>query len=136
MEEGIFMALNVGDKLTITKVVTEDMSAFNVGSGSLRVLATPMVIALMENAASKLAQQGLEDIFTTVGTGISIDHTSPTPIGAEVSATATVTKIDGRMLYFDVVAEDKLGVVSKGTHTRVSVKADSFQRKADEKFNG
>ena len=52
------MALNVGDKLTITKVVTEDMSAFNVGSGSLRVLATPMVVALMENAASKLAQQG------------------------------------------------------------------------------
>lgn len=130
------MALNVGDKLTITKTVTEDMLACAVGSGSLRVFATPMVVALMENAACQLAQNGLEDIFTTVGTGISIDHTSPTPVGAEVSATATVTKIDGRMLYFDLVAEDKMGVISKGTHTRVSVKSDSFQRKADEKFNG
>ena len=136
MKEGFFMALNVGDKLTITKTVTEDMLACAVGSGSLRVFATPMVVALMENAACQLAQNGLEDIFTTVGTGVSIDHTSPTPVGAEVSATATVTKIDGRMFYFDLVAEDKMGVISKGTHTRVSVKSDSFQRKADEKFNG
>ncbi|MCH5299769.1 MAG: thioesterase family protein [Ruminococcus sp.] len=130
------MSLNIGDKLTKKSVVTEDMLACNVGSGSLRVLATPMVVALMENAACELAQRGLEDIFTTVGTEISIEHTSPTPIGAEVSATAVLEKIDGRMFYFSVYAEDKKGEIAKGTHTRVSVKSESFQKKAEEKFNG
>lgn len=129
------MSLKTGDKFTVTKTVTEDMLACCVGSGSLKVLATPVVIALMENAACRLAQQGLEDIYTTVGTQISIDHTSPTPLGTEISATAVLTKIDGRMFYFDVIAEDKNGEVSRGTHTRVSVKSESFQRKADEKFN-
>lgn len=130
------MSLKIGDSLTVRKTVTEDMLACKVGSGSLEVLATPMVVALMENAACQLAQQGLEDIYTTVGTQISIDHTSPTPLNAEISATAVLTKIDGRMFYFDVAANDKKGVISKGTHTRVSVKSESFQRKADEKFNG
>lgn len=129
------MTLKVGDSLSKTKTVTEDLLACTVGSGSLKVLATPMVIALMENAACELAQQGLEDIFTTVGTGISIDHTSPTPINSSVTATVTLTKIDGRMFYFDVIAKDNKGVISKGTHTRVSVKSESFQRKADEKLN-
>lgn len=130
------MSLNTGDKLTKSAIVTEDMLACNVGSGSLKVLATPTVAALMESAACELAQKGLEDIFTTVGTQISIEHTSPTPLGAEISATAVLEKVDGRMFYFKVYAEDKKGEIAKGTHTRVSVKSESFQKKAEEKFNG
>lgn len=116
--------------------VEEENLACAMGSGSLMVLATPAVVALMENAAAELAQFELnnEDL-TTVGTMISIEHTSPTPIGAEVTATATLTKTDGRMFYFDVIANDKKGEIAKGTHTRVSVKAEKFQMKADEKFN-
>ena len=116
--------------------VEEENLACAMGSGSLMVLATPAVVALMENAAAELAQIELDnEELTTVGTMISIEHTSPTPIGAEVTATATLTKVDGRMFYFDVVANDKKGEIAKGTHTRVSVKADKFQMKADEKFN-
>lgn len=129
------MSLKIGDGLTVTKTVTEDMLACSVGSGSLKVLATPVVAALMENAACALAQKGLEDIYTTVGTQLSIDHTSPTPLGGEISATAVLTEIDGRMFYFQVSAKDKSSVISKGTHTRVSVKSENFQRKAEEKFN-
>ena len=122
--------------LTKTIKVEEENLACAMGSGSLMVLATPAVVALMENAAAELAQIELDnEELTTVGTMISIEHTSPTPMGAEVSATATLTKTDGRMFYFDVVANDKKGEIAKGTHTRVSVKAEKFQMKADEKFN-
>lgn len=123
---------------TISKTikVEEENLACAMGSGSLMVLATPAVVALMENAAAELAQNELgDDELTTVGTMISIEHTSPTPIGAEVTASAVLTKVEGRMFYFDVVANDKKGVIAKGTHTRVSVKAEKFQMKADGKFD-
>ena len=113
---------------TISKTikVEEENLACAMGSGSLMVLATPAVVALMENAAAELA---------TVGTMISIEHTSPTPIAAEETAKAILKKIDGRMFYFDVEAYDKKGLIAKGTHTRVSVKAEKFQAKADGKFD-
>ena len=122
--------------LSKTIKVEEENLACAMGSGSLMVLATPAVVALMENAAAELAQNILDnEELTTVGTMISIEHTSPTPIGAEVTATATLTETDGRMFYFDVVASDKKGEIAKGTHTRVSVKAEKFQMKADGKFD-
>ena len=123
---------------TISKTikVEEENLACAMGSGSLMVLATPAVVALMENAAAELAQNELADeALTTVGTMISIEHTSPTPIAAEVTAKAILKKIDGRMFYFDVEAYDKKGLIAKGTHTRVSVKAEKFQAKADGKFD-
>ncbi len=129
------MELNIGDNITKVAEVTEGKLAVTVGSGDLRVFATPMVVALMENAAAELAQTGLDEGYTTVGTEVSINHTSPTPIGALVWAKATLKETDGRTFKFDVEAYDKKGTVSVGTHTRVSVKADKFQKKADEKFN-
>ncbi len=122
--------------LSKTIKVEEENLACAMGSGSLMVLATPAVVALMENAAAELAQLELDnEELTTVGTMISIEHTSPTPMGAEVTATAKLTKTDGRMFYFEVSATDKKGEIAKGTHTRVSVKADKFQMKADGKFD-
>ncbi|MBQ2441910.1 MAG: dihydrolipoamide acyltransferase [Ruminococcus sp.] len=116
--------------------VEEENLACAMGSGSLAVLATPAVVALMENAAAALADEILADeTLTTVGTMISIEHTSPTPIAADVTATATLTSQDGRFFHFDVTACDKRGEIAKGTHTRVSVKADRFQEKADRKFD-
>ena len=123
---------------TISKTikVEEENLACAMGSGSLMVLATPAVVALMENAAAELAQNELaDDELTTVGTMISIEHISPTPIAAEVTAKAILKKIDGRMFYFDVEAYDKKGLNAKGTHTRVRVKAEKFQAKADGKFD-
>ena len=75
------------------------------------------------------------DELTTVGTMISIEHTSPTPLGAEVTATAVLKSVDGRMFNFEVFAEDKKGEIARGTHTRVSVKSEKFQMKADSKFD-
>lgn len=121
--------------MSVSIKVDEENVAVAMGSGSLMVLATPAVAALMENAAAKLADSVLEnDELTTVGTMISIEHTSPTPLGAEVTATAVLTKHDGRMFYFDVSASDGKGEIAHGTHTRVSVNAEKFQMKADSKF--
>ena len=124
------------DKLTKKLTVKKENLASYVGSGSLDVLATPAVAALMEGAAAELAQSKLEsDEFTTVGTAISIEHTSPTPLGAEVETTAVLTKTEGRMFYFELTARDNSGEIARGTHTRVSVSADKFQKKADAKFD-
>lgn len=104
--------------------------ACNVGSGSIDVLATPAVIALMEGAAADLAQSLLDEPFTTVGTKLNIEHVAPTPLGAEVTATAVLTEVDGRVYRFDVSASDPAGQIAFGTHERVSVKKDSFPQKA------
>lgn len=122
--------------LSKTIKVEEENLACSMGSGSLMVLATPAVVALMENAAAELAQKVLDnEELTTVGTMISIEHTSPTPVGAEVTATAVLKENDGRVFHFEVFASDKKGEIAKGIHTRVSVKAVKFQNKADSKFD-
>jgi predicted thioesterase len=123
---------------TLTKKlnVKKENLASVVGSGSLDVLATPAVAALMEGAAAELAQNLLDnDELTTVGTAISIEHTSPTPLGAEVEAEARLVKTEGRLFFFELTARDSAGEIAKGTHTRVSVKAEKFQKKADGKFD-
>lgn len=123
---------------TLTKKLTvkKENLASVVGSGSLDVLATPAVAALMEGAAAELAQSVLNnDELTTVGTAISIEHTSPTPLGAEIEAEARLVKTEGRLFFFELTARDNAGEIAKGTHTRVSVKAEKFQKKADGKFD-
>lgn len=124
-----------GDTYEMTKTVVEENLACNMKSGCLRVLATPMVVAFMEEAALELAQKELPEGITTVGTAVSIEHISPTPVGAEVRIKAILTDTDGRFFNFDVEAYDKIGLIAKGTHTRAGVKSDKFEKKAAEKFD-
>lgn len=127
---------SVGDVFKTEAVVTEDKLACNVGSGSLRVYATPMVVALIEQAASTMAQEIVDEGITTVGTRIAIDHVSPTPIGAKVWAEVKLTEVDGRRYAFEVSAYDEKGLIAKGEHERFAVKSESFQKKADSKIQG
>ena len=122
------------DNFVIEKVVTEDMLAVNVGSGSLRVLATPTVVALMEEASANLADTFLDEGLTTVGTMVEIQHISPSPIGAKIKVESKLISNDGRSFKFEVTAYDNAGMIANGTHNRVSVKSEKFQKKADEKF--
>lgn len=122
------------DNFVIEKVVTEDMLAVNVGSGSLRVLATPTVVALMEEASTKFADTFLDEGLTTVGTMVEIQHISPSPIGAKIKVESKLISNDGRSFKFEVTAYDNAGMIANGTHNRVSVKSEKFQKKADEKF--
>lgn len=122
-------------KLTREYTVTEEMLAVNVGSGSVRVLATPMVAAFFEGTAAALAQTDLEDIYTTVGSKIIVEHLNPTPLGGKVTVTAELTETEGRFFRFRLEAFDEAGLIATGTHERVSVKKESFAAKAEARRN-
>ena len=113
--------------------VTKEMLACAVGSGSVEVFATPMVAAMMEGAAADLVQTYLEDIYTTVGSEITVQHLCPTAEGVKVTAVAELTAVDGRKYTFSLKAFDNAGLIATGTHQRVSVKRESFAKKAAER---
>lgn len=108
--------------------VEDEHTAAHVGSGCVAVLATPVMIALMEAAAVDCVEHLLEAGHTSLGIHVAVDHTAPTPIGREVSATAELVEIKGRRLFFRVTAEDGLRTVGQGTHTRAVVAIDAFRR--------
>ena len=111
----------------LSKIVVEESHlACHVGSGDLPVLATPMMIALMENAAMVCAQPLLVEGQSTVGAQISTTHIKPTSLGKTVSAEATLTKREGRRLYFSIVARDDEGVIGEAEHLRVIIDKEKF----------
>lgn len=116
---------------TSTLTVEERHLACNVGSGDLRVFATPMMIALMENAAMLAVADSLEEGSTTVGGHIESSHIKPTGIGHTVTATATLTAVEGRKLTFNVEASDEEGPIGKGIHIRFIVGAERFMQKVN-----
>ena len=122
--------MNIGEKHEVKIIVTDEVTAKVMKSGSLPVLATPFMVALMEQAASELCDKHLSDGLSTVGTALNIQHLAPTPVGAQVRAIATVTEYDGRKACFDVEAYDEVGLIGKGTHERFTIKIDRFMEKA------
>lgn len=121
--------MNIGKTYTSQIVVTADKCASVLGSGDLEVLATPAMVALMENAAMLCVASDLEEGSTTVGSAITTTHLRPSPIGATVEATATLTAVEGRKLSFKVVATDEKGVIGEGEHTRFVVDRVKFMAK-------
>ena len=114
---------------TSTIVVEEKHLACTVGSGDLTVLATPMMVALMENAAMLCVQDELENGESTVGSHISVSHVKPTPLGKSVSATATLLSREGRKLTFHVVAYDEQSLIGEGEHVRYIINKEKFLSK-------
>lgn len=108
---------------------TPDHSAVARGSGDLHVLATPQMVALMENAAMNAAKDLLPEGCTTVGAMISTSHLRPTAIGKTISATATLRNAEGRKLTFDVTASDDKGLIGEGKHVRYIVDTQKFLEK-------
>jgi predicted thioesterase len=106
--------------------VTEAVLAISMGSGDLPVLATPAMMALMENAAMLAVAPHLPEGSTTVGGHISASHIKPTPIGETVTATATVVKVDGKKIEFEVKAYCGDILLGEGTHLRFIVDRDKF----------
>lgn len=114
-----------------TLIVEEKHLACNVGSGDLRVFATPMMLALMENAAMMCAADQLDANTTTVGSYISSSHVKPTGIGHTVSATAELVETTGRKLTFKVTASDEDGLIGEGEHVRYIVDKERFMSKVE-----
>lgn len=110
-------------------IVAAKHTALAVGSGDLSVLATPIMVALMEGEAMRVAAAYCTLGQTTVGTQINIAHTRATPLGAEVKAEAELIEQEGRRLVFRVRATDEKGEIGSGTHERFIVDREKFMAK-------
>lgn len=122
--------IQTGIKGQQTMNVTADDTALAAGSGTLEVLATPKVGALMEMTAWKSIDSELEEGTSTVGTLLSLQHLAPTPVGAEVRCESELTGINGRELIFQIAAYDNAGLIAKAEHRRVIIFKDRFLKKA------
>ncbi len=114
------------------KVVYENTAA-SVGSGLLKVFATPSMLALMEKTASESVAPYLDEGWGSVGTEADIRHLSATPIGMTVRCETELMEVDGRRLVFSVKAYDDAGLIGEGTHERFLINNEKFQSKADAK---
>lgn len=121
--------LEQGLNHTSTIIVSESNTATALGSGDMPVLATPALMALMENAAMLAVAPELPDGCTTVGGHIESSHLKPSAIGSEVSATATLERVEGRKLYFNVVAQQGNDIIGEGKHLRFIVERERFMAK-------
>ena len=97
------------------------------------VLATPMMILMMENAALNAIRAYLDPGETAVGSAVSVRHLAATPVGHRVTATATVTKVEGRRIEFEVGARDEAEEIGNGTHERMVVDVRRLLRRLDAK---
>lgn len=127
------MPLTVGLKGRAEALVTEQNTAAAVGSGSLPVFATPMMVALMEKAAVAALEGHLEEGQGSVGTHMDVSHDAATPLGMRVWAEAELTAVEGRALTFAVAAFDAAGPIGKGIHTRFLIQNEKFMAKAIQK---
>ena len=106
--------------------VTEPITAQVMGSGDMPVLATPAMMALMENAAMLAVADHLPEGCTTVGGHIAVSHLKPTSMGKTVTASATVVKVDGKKIEFEVQAHCGDVLLGEGTHVRFIVDKEKF----------
>ena len=114
--------LSHSSQLTVTEAVT----AITMGSGDMPVLATPAMMALMENAAMLAVAEHLPEGCTTVGGHIASSHLKPSRLGDTITATATVTKVDGKKIEFKVEARCGDTLLGEGTHLRFVVDRTRF----------
>ena len=121
--------IEIGLKHTSELTVTDAVTAIAIGSGDMPVLATPMMMALMENAAMLAVKDKLPEGCTTVGGHIESSHLKPSKVGDKVSATAEVTKVDGKKIEFKVTAYSGDTLLVEGTHLRFIVDKERFLSK-------
>ena len=118
--------LQEGLRHTSQLTVTEDVTASSLGSGDMPVLATPAMMALMENAAMLAVGSLLPEGCTTVGGHIAASHLKPSKIGDTITATAVVTKVDGKRVEFKVEAYCGDTLLGEGTHLRFIIERERF----------
>ena len=102
--------------------VTEKNTALALKSGSLKVLATPEMIRLIETAAADLLEKKLPPEKTSVGISIDVKHTAPTPVGMKFLVEVKIASVDGRKIIFDALAFDECSEIGYGCHERFIVK--------------
>ena len=118
--------IEIGLKHTSELTVTDAVTAMAIGSGDMPILATPMMMALMENAAMLAVKDELPEGSTTVGGHIESSHLKPSKVGDVVRATAEVTKVDGKKIEYKISAYSGDILLGEGTHLRFVVDKERF----------
>lgn len=111
-------------------MVTHDDTAAAFRSGDVPVLATPRVVSLCEQATVDALRPHLGDHQTSVGFRVELTHLVPVLVGSTVTATATLERVDGKRVSFNVTVTDRCGLVAAGRVTRVVVALEAFMEKA------
>ena len=116
-------------------VVGEEHTAPSIGSGKVRVLATPVMINLVEAAALAAVEHLLQPGYQSLGTHLDVHHIAATPVGMKVVATARVIRVEGRTVAFAVEARDEKDLIGHGTHERVVVNVAKFDDRVQRKLS-
>ncbi len=124
------MSVSVGQSASLELEISEEDTAIALRSGTLPVLATPRVVALVEEVSVAAVGEALDEGTTTVGMKVQLDHLAPTAVGRTVVAESTVAEVKGRRICFEVSVTDDRGLVAVGRVTRVVVDVDHFLDKA------
>ena len=130
-------AIPVGAKGSFTLVVAPEPLANRFKDAMLPpVLATPIMVLVMENAALNAVRAYLEPGESALGTVVDVRHLAATPVGRHVTAEAEVTKVDGRRIVFAVTARDEIEEIGKGIHERMVVDLRRLTQRLDAKSGG
>lgn len=122
-------AVKPGLKGSVDLTVGEEHTAPSVGSGAIHVLGTPVMINLMEAAALAAAEHLLPEGHQSLGIHLDVSHLAATPVGMKVTATAEVTAVEGNRVKFRVEAHDEADLIGEGTHERVVVNVERFDKR-------
>ncbi len=114
--------------------VAEEHTAPRVGSGRVHVLATPVMINLIEAAALDALDKHLPPGYQSLGTRLDVKHIAATPVGMKVSAKVQVSRVEGRTVYFSVKVKDEMELVGEGAHERVVVNVAKFDERIRKKY--
>lgn len=128
--------LSIGLKGTAQLRVGEEQTAPRVGSGRVRVLATPVMINMMEAAALDAIESLLPPGHQSLGIHLDVGHYAATPVGMTLRATAEVIEVEGRNVTFRVEAFDDKERIGDGTHERVVVNVERFDARIQRKLKG
>ena len=123
------MEIKPGLRGSAELVVSEAHTAPSIDSGKVRVLATPVMINLIEAAALDAVEHLLPAGYQSLGTHLDVRHVAATPVGMRVRATAEIASVDGRTIRFRVAAHDDVELIGDGTHERVSVNVAKFDQR-------
>ena len=126
----------IGASASETVVVTRELTVAHFAAHMPEVYGTPLMIYLMELASAKAIAPYLPGGWVSVGTAVNVKHLAATPIGLTVTATATVTAVDGRLVSFAVRAHDGVELIGEGTHVRAMVDMERFMGRVAGKRGG
>jgi predicted thioesterase len=125
-----------GLKGTAQLLVAPEHTAPFVGSGRIAVLATPVMINVIEAAALNAVEHLLPSGYQSLGIHLDVSHVAATPVGLQVTATAEVVRVEGRTITFRVEAGDGVETIGGGTHQRVVVSVARFDERVQRKVRG